>query len=182
MHILHKILVYNKDGFESMSENERVSTARFIAESDTDCYFGDAYDWRETETAGSWSEEYPKQVYFANENLEWFINEIKESIQSQKAEIAMYMEKIKSENATDLQILIDGLMDDNLRPEAVSSRFNSDIAFALLKISRLVYGDYDCDSCIYNTASSSARIYNEDIEAIKQEPSKWAMVMFDYHY
>ena len=182
MHILHKILVYNEDGFDSMAENERISSARSMAENSTDSYFGDAYDWRETETAGAWSEEYPKQLYFADENLEWFINEIKESIQSQKAEIASYMEEIKSANAADFETLINGLIDDNLQPEAVSSRFNSNIAFALLKVSRLVYGDYDCDSCIYNTVSSTARIYNEDIEAIKQEPNKWALVMFDYHY
>ena len=81
MHILHKILVYNEDGFDSMAENERISSARSMAENSTDSYFGDVYDWRETETAGAWSEEYPKQVYFADENLEWFINEIKESIQ-----------------------------------------------------------------------------------------------------
>ena len=61
MHVLHKILVYNEDGFDSMTENERISTARCIAENSTDGYFGDAYDWRETETAGAWSEEYPKQ-------------------------------------------------------------------------------------------------------------------------
>ena len=143
MHILHKILVYNEDGFDGMLEKERISTARCMAENSTDSYFGDVYDWRETETAGAWSEEYPKQVYFADENLEWFINEIKESVQSQKAEIACYMERIKSKNGTDFEVLINGLLDDNLQPEAVSPRFNSDIAFALLKVSRLVYGDYD---------------------------------------
>ena len=58
MHILHKILVYNEDGFDSMAENERISSARSMAENSTDSYFGDAYDWRETETAGSWSEDY----------------------------------------------------------------------------------------------------------------------------
>ena len=183
MHILHKILVYKEEGFNSIKdESERIKEARFMAENDTENYYGKAYDRRETESAGRWLEEYPKQVYFADENLDWFINEIQEAIQSQKVEITRYMEEINSKNGTDLETLVNGLMDDNLQPEAVSARFNSFTAFALLKVSRLLYGDYDCDSCIYNTYGGTARIFNEDIESIKQEPNKWAMVMFDYHY
>ena len=183
MHILHKILVYKEDGFEKIeSEQERIDEARSLAEYDTEKYFEDVYDWRETDTAGSWSDEYPKQVYFATDDLDWFINEINEAVDSQKAEVARYMEEIKSNNGTDLESIVSILMDNNLQPDAPSARFSSATSFALLKLSRLVYGDYDCDSGIYNLASSSARIYNQDIERIKQEPNKWAMVMFDYHY
>ena len=38
MHILHKILVYNEDGFDSMAENERISSARSMAENSTDSF------------------------------------------------------------------------------------------------------------------------------------------------
>lgn len=183
MHILHKILVYKKEGFDSIEEeSERISEARCIAENETESYFGNVYDWRETETAGAWSDEYPQQVYFASENLDWFIHEIQQSVQAQKAEIAIYMENIKSKKSMDLEQLVNELMDDNLQPGTVSSRFFSDVAFSLLKLSRLLYGDYDCDSGIYNTNGNTARIFQEDIEAIKQEPNKWALVMFDYHY
>ena len=92
------------------------------------------------------------------------------------------MKEIKEHGGINLEDIVSVLMDDNLKPEAPSARFASATSFALLKLSRLLYGDYDIDSGIYNLASSSARIYNEDIEQIKQEPNKWAMVMFDYHY
>jgi len=183
MHVLHKILVYKEEGFDVTElEQERIDEARSLAEYDTEKYFEEVYDWRETETAGAWSDEYPKQVYFASDDIDWFINEIKEAVASQKAEAEMYMKEIKEHGGINLEDIVSVLMDDNLKPEAPSARFASAASFALLKLSRLLYGDYDIDSGIYNLASSSARIYNEDIEQIKQEPNKWAIVMFDYHY
>lgn len=49
-------------------------------------------------------------------------------------------------------------------------------------LKKIDYGEYNCDSYIFNTNGRTARIYPEDIEQIKQEPEKWAIVMFDYHF
>ena len=86
MHVLHKILVYKEEGFDVTElEQERIDEARSLAEYDTEKYFEEVYDWRETETAGAWSDEYPKQVYFASDDIDWFINEIKEAVASRKS-------------------------------------------------------------------------------------------------
>ena len=73
MHVLNKVLVYKEEGFDfNVPEEERISEARSIAENETEDYCGPVYDWRETENAGRWSDEYPKQVYFAQDDIDWF--------------------------------------------------------------------------------------------------------------
>ena len=88
MHVLNKVLVYKEEGFDfSVPEKERIDEARSIAENETEDYCGPVYDWRETENAGRWSDEYPKQVYFAQDDIDWFIAEINEAVSSQKLEL-----------------------------------------------------------------------------------------------
>jgi len=182
MHVLNKVLVYKEEGFDfTAPEEERIDEARSIAENETEDYCGPVYDWRETDTAGRWADEYPKQVYFAQDDIEWFIAEINEAINSQKLELNTYMKELKEKVGTDLEKIVSMLMGDT-QPADGNNSANGFLSFALLKIARLVYGDYNCDSYIYSTADNSARIYPEDIEHIKQEPNKWAMVMFDYHF
>lgn len=182
MHVLNKVLVYKEEGFDfSVPEEERIDEARSIAENETEDYCGPVYDWRETDTAGRWSDEYPKQVYFAQDDIEWFIEEINEALNSQRLELNTYMKELKEKMGTDLEKVVSVLMGDAQSSEN-NNTANGFLSFALLKIAKLVYGDYNCDSYIYSTADHTARIWPEDIEQIKQEPNKWAMVMFDYHF
>ena len=182
MHVLNKVLVYKEEGFDfNAPEEERIDEARSIAENETEDYCGPVYDWRETDTAGRWSDEYPKQVYFAQDDIEWFIAEINEALNSQRLELNTYMKELKEKMGTDLEKVVSVLMGDAQSSEN-NNTANGFLSFALLKIAKLVYGDYNCDSYIYSTADHTARIWPEDIEQIKQEPNKWAMVMFDYHF
>lgn len=183
MHVLHKILVYNEDGFDTFeTEEERVDFARSTAEYETENYVNEVYDWRETDSAGRWDEEYPKQVYFAADDVDWFINEINDAIHCQELEIGHYQQELKEGIGLSLETIIPLLKDRKCWSMAGKDNDNSMMAYCLLKLSRLLYGDYDIDSAIFNTRGYTAKIYNEDIEQIKQEPNKWAMVMFDYHY
>lgn len=182
MHTLNKVLVYKEEGFDmSEPKSELIDDARCIAESETEAYYGAVYDWRETETAGRWEDEYPEQVYFASDNIDWFISEINEAVQSQKDELARYMAELTEKSATNLTDIVPVLMSDEREPEQ-SKYYSSATAFALWKVARLAYGEYNCDSYIFNAKDRTARIYSEDIEAIKREPDKWALVMFDYHF
>lgn len=182
MHVLNKVLVYKEEGFDfNAPEEERISEARSIAENETEDYWGPVYDWRETANAGRWSDEYPKQVYFAQDDIDWFIAEINEAVSSQKLELNTYLKELKEKMGTDLEKIVSILMGET-QPSEEMNTVSGFLSFALLKIAKLVHGDYNCDSYIYSTADSSARIYPEDIEHIKQEPDKWAMVMFDYHF
>ena len=182
MHILHKILVYKEEGFDFLvSEKERISEARSIATSETEDYYGSVYDWRETDTAGRWTEEYPKQAYFAKDDIDWFVKEINEAIASQKCELNSYLTELKEKVGTDIEKMVSVFMGDTQLCEVANVNY-SFLPFALWKIARITYGEYNCDSYIFNTNGHTARIYPEDIEQIKQEPEKWALVMFDYHY
>ena len=118
---------------------------------------------------------------FAQDDIEWFIAEINEALNSQRLELNTYMKELKEKMGTDLEKVVSVLMGDAQSSEN-NNTANGFLSFALLKIAKLVYGDYNCDSYIYSTADHTARIWPEDIEQIKQEPNKWAMVMFDYHF
>lgn len=182
MHVLNKVLVYKEEGFDfNAPEEERIDEARSIAENETEDYCGPVYDWRETDTAGRWVDEYPKQVYFAQDDIEWFLNEINAAVTSQRFELNSYLVELKEKIGTDIEKMVSVFMGDTQLCE--KSNVNYDfLPFALWKIARIAYGDYNCDSYIFNTNGHTARIYPKDIEQIKQEPNKWAMVMFDYHF
>ena len=182
MHVLNKVLVYKEEGFDfNLPEEERIDEARSIAEDETEDYCGPVYDWRETETAGRWSDEYPKQVYFAQDNMEWFIAEINEALKSQRHELDFYLTEFKQKMGTDIEKSIPILMGD-VQDIEISKHVIDYSAFALRMVANIASGKYNCDSYIFNAKSSTARIDKEDIEQIKQEPNKWAIVMFDYHY
>lgn len=63
MHYLHRILVYLPDVIseEKMKEKELLETIRLYADAETECFYQRAFDWRETDSAGCWSDMYPQQ-------------------------------------------------------------------------------------------------------------------------
>ena len=182
MHVLNRVLVYKEEGFDfNAPEEDRISEARFIAEDETEDYCGPVYDWRETDTAGRWEDEYPKQVYFAKDDIDWFLNEINDAVTSQRFELNSYLKELKENIGTDIEKMVSVFTGETQLYEPTNAKYDF-LPFALLKVAKLAYGDYNCDSYIFNTNGRTSRIYPEDIEQIKQEPEKWAMVMFDYHY
>ena len=72
MHYLHKILVFIPYVIESCGEisnkSDLMNEIRVYAECETEPYYTMAFDWRETQTAGRWENEYPENVLLAEDN------------------------------------------------------------------------------------------------------------------
>ena len=69
MHALHRILVKLEDKDETIDEIRR------FAENETEDYCN-AYDWRETDTAGRWESEYPCNVILGRDEPDKIIDEL----------------------------------------------------------------------------------------------------------
>lgn len=173
MHCLHKILVYIPD---VGSDDPR--SIRDYAESSTDCFYEQAFDWRETRTAGRWEEVYPENVIFAKDSPERFISELNAAIDGQKSEIDCALKHLTENVSTGLPALVKAIWEKD--GEIKDGKYDLN-PYYFHKLADLLYGEYGFDSMLYNTHSYTARLYSNDIEAIKKEPEKWALVIFDYH-
>lgn len=187
MHYLHRILVYIPDCCElKTSRKEKIKEIRCYAESMTEEYDGPAFDWRETETAGRWADEYPQQVYFAADNIEWFEKELKDVQMIQKHEAEKCLAEIKTSVGTDLEKIYKILSErkmyfDEQTEKKVSGCDRYMVAYYLHHLSEILHGDYCSNSYFYDTHEITASLYDSKIEQIKAEPQNWALVMFDYH-
>lgn len=73
MHYIHKILVKTN----SKDKDE----IRGQAVEETEQFWNTVYDWRETDTAGKWSDKYPDNVIIGSEDIEALIKAVEESRQ-----------------------------------------------------------------------------------------------------
>lgn len=169
MHALHKVLV--KVDQKSRDREEMVETARQDAEDLTKGFYDRAFDWRETDTAGRWSEEYPENVLLSKDGLDRFIKELEETRKYQRDQIALCMERV-AEVSTDLKTLVENNIDKIQ---------NFGALFEVKLIAELLSGDYVFDSGFFDGNWYSAKVTDETIERVKEEPDDWALVMFDYH-
>lgn len=185
MHFLHKILVHVPSAItmdEETSREEVLEAVTRRARDETESFYEQAYDWREDDSAGRWSDEYPQQAYLASEDLEWFMKELNDIQIGQKFEINTALQMLRESVGTDLTVIVPQLWDrdgKNYDPEKGVTEMS---AYYLRVLAQLLYGEYRCDSCFYNTQTYTARLYPSDLNEIKEHPEDWALVMFDYHY
>lgn len=185
MHFLHKILVHIPSAIEvheDTSREEILGAVTLHAKDETECFYERAYDWREDNSAGRWSEEYPQQAYLASEDLEWFMKELDEIQIGQKCEIENCMKELCKNVGIDLPGIVQQLWNrdrHNYDPKKGPTEMS---AYYLRVLAQLLYGEYRCDSCFYNTNNNTARLYESDLNLIRESPKDWALVMFDYHY
>lgn len=173
MHCLHKILVHVPDYVENdESLDEQKEEIRAAAEFGTEDFFEDVFDWRETDSAGRWQEEYPKQVYLASDDTDWFIKELLAVKSMQEGDIESCITQLRKTSGLDLEAI---------RKKIDEQGCGSMTAYYLLHLSKLLYGKYDFESGFYNLRDGTAKVSEEIIEEIKSKPKDWALVMFDYH-
>ena len=183
MHCLHKILVYIPDAVtdEKVFDRESLLGAiRCHAENETACFYEDAFDWRETETAGRWEDEYPVNVLLARDDTERFIDEMKKALGARDGEIQHCLNQLKSTVGTDLEKITEGLRMGKDREQ--KDGFDHLTGYYLRNLSAHLYGEYRCDSYFYDTHEYTANLRPEDLEQVREEPQKWALVLFDYHF
>ena len=77
MHALHRILVKLED------EDETIDEIRSVAKSETEDYYN-AYDWRETDTAGRCESEYPCNVDSVKKITNSIVNAEEDFVESLK--------------------------------------------------------------------------------------------------
>lgn len=168
MHCLHKILV--KIEPDPDDREYVIDHARNVAEQVTECFENDVFDWRETDTAGRWSDDYPINVLLAVDDVDKFVKEIEECRKFQRDAMDMHL-RAMAPYGYDLQKIVSDAKGSASRP-----------AWDILEIAKLLYGEYMFDSYFYDTYRYTPRIYDSTIDEIKHEPENWALVMFDYHY
>lgn len=165
MHALHRILV-RLDTTDGESD-EMIREARSRAEELTEDYADSVFDWRETDTAGGWADEYTPNVILGKDNPDSLLKEIKGAEEDQKGEMEHLKEALHHQT-------VDRMFDDYYQHPAS--------AWHLKQLAKLLYGEYAFDSCYFDTDNFSARITPETYSEIKKNPSEWALVFFDYHY
>lgn len=183
MHYLHKILVYIPDAepnADEQSHDELLNCIRAFAEDLTESYYGQAFDWRETDSAGRWADSYPVNVLLASENVEVFLEELSCCRQTQRNDIETCLQALKETVGTELTQIVDGVWENNPKNGQFKG-FSFMTSYYLHHLAKMLYGLYNSDSYFYNTHEHTARLYPDDIEAVKNAPENWALVLFDYH-
>ena len=147
---------------------------RSFAESETEG-FDEAYDYRETDSAGGWSDEYPENVIFGREKPNVLIDELNEVKDEQERTLKYHIRELKKDFPTlNLHEII-----DSVTAKCAASSFT---AYHLKCIAEALSGDYTFDSCFYDTTTGYATVDDGVIKKVEERPSEWALVLFDYHF
>ena len=171
MHILHRVLVNLRNVDDNpIFREDMIDEIRDYAKMVTEDYCPHVYDWRETKTAGRWSDEYPENVILSREGHEKFFDELKRALKIQHSEIDFYLKRV-CEVSNDIKVFAEKYKKGEDSPD-----------YNLKFLSELLSGTYTSDSGFYNTESYDAKITPQLIEEVKKTPDDWALVFFDYHY
>ena len=187
MHANHAILVNITDAIRNdekkiteMTKEELKERVINYAENYTDCFYGFVFDGREL------LEDEP--VLFASDNWDAFEEMLLDIDRDQKNYAKHMLDYLKEEaGSTDVSEILSNLLlanDRTANREDIDSHtwrfdFLNQGALALRQIANLIHGDYTFDSEFYDTSRGSALV--PFIAKLKENPSEWALVQFDYH-
>ena len=169
MHALHRILVKLED------KDETIDEIRSVAKSETEDYYN-AYDWRETDTAGRWEGEYPCNVILGRDEPDKIIEELITVKKEQENVLRHHVESLKK--------YCPSMNIEDIIKNSPRSSFGEGglISYHLKCISSLLVGAYDFDSAFFNTEECDSIINDELINEIRKKPEDWAVVLFDCHF
>lgn len=169
MHALHRILVKLED------KDETIDEIRSVAKSETEDYYN-AYDWRETDTAGRWESEYPCNVILGRDEPDKIIDELLVVRDQQENILRHHVESLKK--------YCPSMNIEDIIKNSPRSSFGEGglISYHLKCISGLLVGAYDFDSAFFNTEECDSIINDELINGIRKKPEDWAIVLFDCHF
>lgn len=169
MHALHRILVKLED------KNETIDEIRSFAKNETEDYYN-AYDWRETDTAGRWESEYPCNVILGRDEPDKIIDELLVVRDQQENILRHHVESLKK--------YCPSMNIEDIIKNSPRSSFGEGglISYHLKCISGLLVGAYDFGSAFFNTEECDSIINDELINEIRKKPEDWAVVLFDCHF
>lgn len=176
MHQIHRILIKFVNNEENLlNRADLICKARWQADEYTSSFQNIVYDWRETDTAGRFSTDYPENVLLGKEKKEKIICELQKCRELQCGELHHSLHEIK-EVTTDLTVLVEKIWScDTFENSGLYS-------LHLSKIAKILNGEYSTDSYFYDTELCTAKITTDTFDLLEKEPEKWALVLFDCHY
>lgn len=208
MHALHCILV----SFDSDASEVDKKTARYIAMSETECYYGAAFDWRTEDDAGRWEDVYPGEgVVLGAEEPEKFrelLNKFKDyplraalwnfrEILVEEARCRSKEEFDSDPDLVELPALLPSKpgevfcgrlksrvleVTEELLRSIWEEKVDFLLAYRLQKAIRLAEGEYLFDSQFYSVPDGSAKISEETLKDALEHPERYALVFSDYHF
>ena len=173
-HLVRIPTVAQQTAFDEADREDTADALRRYAVDQTECFCDDAFDWRETETAGGWADEYPENVLFAADAPEAFTKRLVEIRNRQKETINSYLRQV-----------IENCGTTNLA-EIVEKCKESDGGFMarenLCGLANELDGRFTFNGEFYNCEDAEATVTDEVLEAIRRNPGEWAIVLFDHHF
>ncbi len=169
MHALHRILVKLED------KDETIDEIRSFAKSETEDHYN-AYDWRETDTAGRWESEYPCNVILGRDEPDKIIEEL--------ITVRKEQENVLHHHIVCLKKYCPSTNIEDIIKNSPRSNFGEGgwISYHLKSIADHLVGVYDFDSAFFNTEDSDSIVSDDLVEEIKKKPEDWAIVLFDCHF
>lgn len=191
MHKLQRVLVRLSDVFltpESKTREQLEEGVRSYAKAMTDDYEGVVFDWRETETAGRWADEYPYRwaespcnVIFAQDDTENFIATLKNCNEYRRGVINAHLINLKYDVGTDLETIVAGALAAENEEKGYGAYLKA--PGTLYRLAEMLSDRYNDDAEIFNTAESNITYVSEALlNEIEERPTNFALVLFDMHF
>ncbi|ACM61483.1 hypothetical protein B0S90_2758 [Caldicellulosiruptor bescii] len=185
MHYVHFILVNVPELKEELELNDFDNIKEEIrnyAEEQTSVYSDIVYDWRETETAGRWADEFPENVVLGSEQPEK-VREILDRIRrNQQEEIENYVSTLKEhgwiDSSGNFTVSVSKLIEE--AQKGLSSN-NHLFLYCLSKLMAYLSGEYLSNSFFFSTYHGTAYLDDTVYEEVYKKPEQFAFVIFDYH-
>lgn len=168
MHYCHYILVKREDIRINYSKN----AIRNIAARDTESFENKLFKQRTIDSAGIFSQIYPDNVIFAEDNVERFIDILVLCHNNAMNIIKNYAAMLEKFDITEIVDTFDAEREIDF---ITSMRF-----YYLNALHKILANEYTNDVCFYNTVTNDAMNSNELLQKIKECPFDYALVVMDY--
>ncbi len=183
MHFLHRILVYIPDICCVGKNNPSVTKQqiRSYANNQTECFDGHVFDWREVDTAGRWSDEYPDNVILAADDPDRFLAELGKAQTYKREALCQALKFLEENELLDLKKMATAILEDEQDSPMESHRLSM-AAYSLGSIADHLKGTYTYNSYFFDTHRCTSLMHKQIFEEIQEHPQLWALVIFFCHY
>ena len=175
---VHEILVYLPEVcYEDDTPEDRERAIVEYAKAEIEQYRDEAFRYYRLACEGDEADRYPKSVIFASDDVEKFIKELEEVNRKQWDLIRQLAESVKEGLGTDLEEIIQKFSEETSGQGAM--RLAGHDLFTLVE---MLLGYYRNESGFCCAGGGEARVYETTLDQIRQDPSDWALVIFEYDY
>ena len=153
MHTTHIILV-NLEYAELNQESKIIH----YAENATDVFQHYAFDWRTVQ-----------DVIIGSNKPDELLNLLEQCLDTQQQQITQYLKVLNNNLGDSLSQIVSTLSNDN----TFTLEFN--------ELAKLLAGEYTFESGFFDTEWCTSRIDEDTLQAIRESPENYTLVLFDCH-